>query len=229
MTTPTIVYIYPSTAGPQHTALALRFIETYNVYPPGIDHRTIVVLNGGKPTTEIKLMFASVRNVTLLEHDDSGWDIGGYQLASLRFPAEMMVFFGGSTHFLRQGWLLRMASVFNQYGPGLYGATANRGDPGVRVEPHIRTTAFWVPSKFMNEYPMRVIRNDQRYPFEHGKGCFTSWIIKKGLKPWLVTWRGVYAWADWDVGQDGFYGVHRINRICPNVANLLVGDRLTGT
>lgn len=227
MTLPTIVYIYPSEAGPQHTFLALRFIETYNLYRPGIDHRTIVVLNGGRATTEIKLMFASVRNVTLLEHDDSGWDIGGYQIASQKFPADMMVFFGGSTHFLRHGWLLRMATVFQQYGPALYGATANRGDPGVQVEPHIRTTAFWVSSQLMNEYPMRVKRNDQRYPFEHGKGCFTSWITKKKLKSWLVTWQGVYAWPDWDVGQAGFYAWMRKQAWHPNAFNLLVADRLT--
>lgn len=195
---PTIVYIYPAADGVKHTELALRFIQTYNRFPPGGDHKTIVVLNGAKRETLFEAMFASIPNVEFLERDDSGWDIGGYQDASKHFPAELMVFFGGSAYFKKPGWLPRIVSAYQKYGPGIYGATVNRGDPRRGVYMHIRTTGFWMPSELLNKYPEKVIHQEQRYPFEHGPNNITTWVKKQGLRARLVTWFGEYLWENWD-------------------------------
>src|SRR6185369_3353869 len=102
-----IVYIYPATAGEKHTQYALRFIQSYNANPPAIDHQTVIVLNAA--------------TVTSLERDGSAMDIGGYQDAALRFPCDLMCFFGGSTYFKGGGWLLRMLQAYLKHGPALYG------------------------------------------------------------------------------------------------------------
>lgn len=214
-----IVYIFPATAGEQHVQWALRFVKSYNENPPAIDHQTIVVLNAAKITSEIRCMFASLRNVTFLERDGSAMDIGGYQEAARKFPCDLMVFFGGSTYFKGAGWLLRMLQAFIKHGNALYGCMGNKGETYPRrVFPHLRTTAFWLPPDLMNRYPRRITRNDQRYGFEHGPDCLTSWIKGRGMKAWLVTWMGEYLEPDWDSVPNGF---HRGNQ-----SALLCGDRL---
>lgn len=214
-----ITYIFPANAGEQHTQYALRFIQSYNANPPAIDHETIVVLNAAKVTPEIQCMFASLRNVTFLERDGSAMDIGGYQDAAAKFPCDLMAFFGGSTYFKGGGWLLRMLQVYLKHGPALYGVMGNRGDSKVNVWPHVRTTGFWTTTDLMNRYPHRIVRNDQRYEFEHGKTCFANWIKVQGLKSWITTWTGEYLWDHWDIIPNGF---HRGDQ-----SALLCGDRLS--
>lgn len=216
--TPAIVYIFPATAGEQHVNYALRFIQSYNTHPPAIDHQTIIVLNNATVTAEIECMFSSLRNVTFLERDGSAMDIGGYQAAALRFPCDLMAFFGGSTYFKGEGWLLRMVSAYLKHGPALYGVMANKGN-STGAYPHIRTTGFWCEPRVMNEYPHRITKNEQRYPFEHGRNCLTSWVKSQGMKPWLVSWQSEYSEPEWDNCPDGF---HRGTQ-----SAMLCGDRLS--
>jgi hypothetical protein len=214
-----IVYIYPPNAGPQYVDYALRFVKSYNENPPAIAHDSIIVLNGCRRTTEIECLFSSLQNVKFLEHDNSGYDIGGFQAASRQFPADLMVFFGNSTYFKRPGWLLRMLQAKIKHGEALYGGHGNRGVSFYHVHPHVRSTGFWLSSALMNQYPMRVTRADQRYAWEHGPACLTSWVYKRGLKVWLVSWSGEYEWKDWDSVPNGY---HKGDQ-----SALLFGDRLT--
>lgn len=216
-----LVYIYSPIAGGKYLDFyPERFVETYYQFSPQIEHQCFVVCNGTPANTETKCLFSALRNVHFLEHDDSGYDIGGYQFAARCVACDMMVFFGGSTYFKRPGWLRRMAEAWTKRGPGLYGSTANRGELRVKVWPHIRTTAFWCPPLWMNEYPERVVRPDQRFPFEHGPNCLTEWVRKqKRAKAWLVSWDGEYEWAAWDSVPNGYTK-------CPQT-NILAGDRMT--
>ena len=147
-----IVYVYSIIAGEKYDFYAERFLDCYHKYPPGIDHQTIVAINGIKNSAEITCYFSSLPHLEILEHDNSGYDIGAFQHAAREFPCDMMVFFGASTWFKNPGWLLRMATSFDRHGPAQYGAMGNRGDIPVKVWPHIRTTAFWMPPYLMNAY-----------------------------------------------------------------------------
>lgn len=216
---PAIVYIYPATAGPEHTEYAVNFVDSYNRFPPGCVHDSIIVLNGAKLTTEIECLFASLQNVKYIERDGAAKDIGGYQEAAARYPGELMCFFGGTTYFKGQGWLVRMAQSYAKHGPTLYGVMGNRGDSRVRVWPHLRTTGFWTTSTMMNSYPHRITRDDQRYEFEHGKTCFCNWIKSQGKKPYVVTWFGEFLEPHWDDIPNGY---HRGDQ-----SAMLCGDRLT--
>lgn len=201
---PVIVYVYAASAGDKYLMYAMRFLESYHSNPPGLDHDTVIMINGQKANSELTCMFSSMPNCAFLEHDNSGYDIGAFQMAARTVPCEMMVFFGASTFFNRKGWLERMVWASNSYGNAQYGAMGNRGDLKVRVWPHIRTTAFWMRPELMNSYPARITSPNQRHPFEHGEQCFTSWLTRQGTKSLVVNWNNVLEWENWDDDENGF-------------------------
>lgn len=213
-----VVYVYV-TNSPAYLNLARRFVQTYQKFPPEYTHRTVIVCNGGVPSAEMAALFDPLPERQFLYHDNSGRDIGAYQKAAREVPCELMVFFGGSTYFRRAGWLSRMVEAYQKYGVTLYGATGNRGVPSLQIYPHIRTTAFWLPPQLLNAYPIAVTRNEQRYPFEHGRNCFTDWVSRQGMVPLLVSWIGEHTWENWDLVPEGFHKGKQ--------ANVMVGDRLT--
>lgn len=213
-----ITYIFPLNGQGQHGVKAMRFLDTYHKHPPGLDHDTIIVCNGGEASAETHFMFSSLPNLMMMEHDDKqGQDIGGYQYAALHYPCDLMVFLGGNSYLRREGWLKRILESFQKHGDTLYGATAHRGVGN--IHPHIRTTGFWMSPALLNQYPMRVTRNDQRYPFEHGPNCLTTWVTALGKTPLLVSWDGEYEWKNWDNVPNGY---HKGDQ-----SNVLIGDRLT--
>lgn len=216
--TATIVYVYAVAAGAQYFDYALRFLESYHAHPPRMVHDTVVVLNGGRATSEIQCLFSSLPGLRFLEHDNSGYDIGGFQHAARECASDLAVFFGASTYFNGEGWLVRMATAFQRHGNAQYGAMANRGDLPVKVWPHIRTTAFWMDPRLLRAYPRVVTRTEERYPFEHGPQCFTRWVEQQRLKSWVVTWGKELLWADWDSDPAGF---HRGDQ-----SALLAGDHI---
>lgn len=214
----TVVYVYVTNSTP-YQALARRFSESYTKHPPDYPHQTAIVCNGGIRQPECDGLFSRFPKVQLLSHDNTGKDIGAYQKAARELPCELMVFFGGSTYFRRAGWLRRMVEAYLKHGVTLYGSTGNRGHPAIHVYPHIRTTAFWTTPTLLNEYPVKVTRDEQRYPFEHGPNCFTDWIARNGMVPLVVSWIGEHPWEQWDSIPNGYHQ--------GNQENVLVGDRLT--
>lgn len=204
-TKPVIVYVYPGDVIPKSWQYAVRFIRSYRENPPGMDHESIVVLNKTKNNPLLQFLFGFLQGVRFLDHDDSGWDIGAYQAAARAYPnADLMVFFGTSTHLTQPGWLVRMVNAHSRHGPGIYGCMGNRGDIPIGVYPHIRTTGFWIKPSLFNRYPVRVTTPQQRYPFEHGKNCLTAWVSAQKLPVLVVTSNGEYEWKDWDRIPNGY-------------------------
>lgn len=217
---PIIVYVYPGDVVPISSDYAWRFVASYREHPPGLDHETIVVLNKTKLSSGVKFIFGFLPNVRYLSHDDSGWDIGAFQKASsLNANADLMVFFGTSIYFKNNNWLRIMVNAYEEHGDGLYGCMGNRGDLPVGVWPHIRTTGFWLRPALFNQYPRKITIPQQRYAFEHGKQCLTSWITNQGLPALVVATNGVYEWKDWDLVPNGYRRGDQ--------SALLCGDRIT--
>jgi hypothetical protein len=212
-----IVYVYPLIGSEHYLNLAVRFLKTYHEHPPGMDHESIVVCNGGAPTEEATFIFGSLPNVKFLHHDNSGYDCGAHQHASRDHPADLMVFFGASAYLKREGWLKRMLEAYLAHGPGLYGSMGNRGHLAIGVHPHIRTTGFWTSSELFNAYPHRISRPDQRYGFEHGPDCITSWMYRQKKRVMVVGWSGCYEQGMWDAIPNGY---HRGDQ-----SDILSGDR----
>lgn len=207
---------------------AMRFLNSYHNHPPGVEHESIVVCNGSKPDDEIRFLFASLPNLTILEHDNTGQDIGAFQMAAEMVPADMMMFFGAHTYFRRRGWLWRAEEAFRIHGnDNLYGATGNQGIASHGVWPHIRTTAFWCSPSLMNQFPWRIVSSNPppaprgiRYEFEHGAHGLTTWVTQVLRRRAIVVgWNGEVDVAAADSLPSGFHqGDQR---------NVLVGDRMT--
>lgn len=213
-----VVYVYVANNQSYHSQ-AINFIESYQKNPPGAEHKTTIVCNGGEPPDGLREAFHLLQNVSFMAHDNSGFDIGGFQHAARQSSADLMLFLGASTYFCGPGWLNRVIQSFQAHGDALYGAMGNRGDPGVRVNRHIRTTGFWMTPHLLNQYPITVTQLEQRYEFEHRTNCLTEWCIRNGKRAWVVSWDGEYLWTDWDRIKNGYRRGDQ--------SNLIFGDHLT--
>lgn len=186
-----VVYIFvPS--DPLHQNLAQRFVDSYRNHPPGAEHTTTIICNGGPPSPEQQALFNPLPNVKFLEHDDSGWDIGGFVKASHHSHAEMMLCLGGPGYVKRTGWLARMREAWVKHGVGFYGSLAT-----YEVRPHINTSGFWCHPQMLRSYPHRVVTKEERYAFEHGYNSLWLTVLNAGLPALLVTWCGEYNWWHW--------------------------------
>jgi len=214
-----VVYNCPTAAfGPQHWEHACRFASTLHKFPAEHEHKFTVVSNGGKPDMQTEALFSPF-SAEFFCRANIAKDLGSFQAAAERSSAELIVFLGGSTYIRGAGWLKRMVEAFRKHGDGLYGCMVNAGVPQMSVSPHIRTTGFWLPPWLMNKYPERITRDDQRYPFEHGPNCLTTWVSKQSLPTLCVTWQAEYPITHWHRVPGGFH----LN----NQEGLLVGDRLS--
>ena len=151
-----------------------------------------------------------------MHHDNSGQDIGAFQLAARENPCDLMVFFGATAYLRGPNWLARMVQAWQKHGDTLYGSTANSG--AGHLQPHIRTTGFFLSTALFNAYPHQI-RTEDRYNFEHSVASITSWIKGRGLIPWLVYWDRELRERNWDDGPNGY---HQNSQ-----SNVIVGDRLT--
>lgn len=211
---PLLVYAY---AGERYLDYASRFVSCYNAFPPGEDHDSLIVCNGVPADFMVQALFGSLANVSFVQHDNSGWDIGAFQFASAIQPPRIALFLGASSHMNRPGWMKRVVESTRR-GLGLYGSMENSGDERVRVFPHIRTTGFWLNTDLFNRYPLKVTSPGQRYEFEHGRTCLTEWCKQQGYMPWSVGWDGEYPPQAWGMVPNGF---HRGDQ-----SNLIFKDRL---
>lgn len=214
------VYVYPTANhGAPFARLAERFVSTYREHPPMLDHLMVVVSNGGPPSGQAVSQFSFIESTRFIQHDNSGYDIGAFQMAASTVICDLMVFFGSSAYFRGPGWLKRMVDVYNALGEGLYGCTGNQGDKRVNVWPHVRTTAFWCRPKLLNEHPLRVGDPSQRYPFEHGPGCLTTFALSHNLPAYIVGWNEIRALPECDSMPGGYHNGTQYN--------MMVGDTLT--
>jgi len=214
-----VTYIFPQNGANGFFDLALRFIQSYTRFPANADHQMVIVCNGSPVTPETEALFGAIPNCAFVEHDNSGYDIGGFQKVAREVPGDLMIFLGSTAYIRGPGWLARMVDAWKKHGDTLYGTTANRGHVAVGVHPHIRTTGFFLSSALFNAYPHKASRPEHRYPIEHSNHSLTSWIKSRRLVPWLVCWNGEYQEPAWDSVPGGYH------RNCQE--NVIIGDRLT--
>lgn len=187
-----LIYVHPRTNMKIYLPMARRFIRSYMENPPGAQqHDLYVVINGDEPRKSDENTFKPVA-VKYLRHDNSGKDIGAFQMAARSIKADLMVFMGAHVHFPKPGWLDVIVSSYLKNGPGIYGAYAFH-QPFM----HVRTTCFWMPPDMLNMYPV-IVGNENRYEFEHGPTHgIAKWCVEAGFNAWLVTWTGTFPPAHW--------------------------------
>jgi hypothetical protein len=167
------------------------FVDTYHKFPPGIDHISLVVVNG-KPDKETLALFEPLQRVRVLEHDNTGWDIGAFIAASKIISTPAAIYFGNTSFVQRAGWLARMMGAWDKYGPGMYGSFGT-----YEVCPHMNTSGFLCDPRFLSQYPHPVFDKPGRYNFEWGHDAMWKRIAREGLPVKMVTWDGEYDWMNW--------------------------------
>lgn len=197
---PNITLVYIHVPGDEkHWRYAREFVDTYKKFLPGYAHKTIIVCQGKPATPLAQGLFRDAFGSPIYhQHDDSGWDIGGYIAAmqsvvpSENTATDCVVCLGGSAYFQKSLWLERIAEAVEKYGIGFYGAT-----PTHEVSPHLCTSGFWTHPEILKAYPIKVINRETRYDFEHGPNACWKMVAHNGLPVKLVTWDGEYDWQDW--------------------------------
>jgi len=169
-----------------------QFLDSYRDNPPGYPHDSIVVFNNGSPTDADRAMFECLPKCRFIEHNNAGWDIGGFRAASQAMTTDFGVYFGNTAHVRRAGWLDRMEAVWEKFGPGIYGSLAT-----YEISPHLNTTGIWCPPSFITAYPYNVLTKPDRYNFEHGPDAFWRMVWQAGFPALLATWDGEYNWEHW--------------------------------
>lgn len=197
----TFTLIYIHVGDDEHRALARQFSRSYHKHPPGIEHYTVIVMQGGVLTEEMNVLFAKLPNCRIIQNDGVGKDIGAYLKISKRLTSDWMVCFGGSTFVRRQGWMARMAEAAQKHGAGLYSPTAS-----YQISPHLNTTGFWCPASLFASSNRVVATRNHRYDFEHGPNAFWKEIaFKRKLPVKMVTWDGEYNWPEWRTGNNIYH------------------------
>lgn len=181
--------------GPITLDYCARFVTTYHEYPPGVEHDTLVICNGGPLSTAVSLLFSGM-NAKMFPRSNNGWDIGGY-IEAAKGPCadyDMMLCCGESIHFHKAGWLRRLVQAWQKIGPGMYGSLSSN-----LVRPHLNTTGFCSPPILLAQYPRTVSSKGERYEFEHGENSFWRMVSRRAMPVRLVTWDGTWEPRAWRV------------------------------
>lgn len=190
-----LVYNYPALGG-EHDDFALRFVLSYNAFPPGCEHDTVVICNGGRLSDTMRSTMECVSclpNIRYIERmSNAGQDIGGYQWASNFLDYEACLYCGGPAHFKRAGWLARMVEAWEKHGPGMYGSMAS-----FLQRPHLQTTGFFTDPQFIRKWGRPVTDRRERYSFEWGLNALWRKVVSWKMPAMLVTWDGEYEPKDW--------------------------------
>jgi len=213
--TPSVEIVYVHVPGTlEFYNYADRYVRSFLLFRPGVKHTHTIVYNGASRDRSALRLFNLLPDVRILQHDNSGWDIGSYLGASRCSDADMLICFGSNIHFYRGGWLDRMVKVWEKHGPGLYGTSAS-----FEISPHINTTGFCCSPQMLAEYPYPINTKQDRYNFEHGHSGrsmgimdtdtnihMTFWkrLHRAGFPVMLITWDGEWEWWDWRTPKNIF-------------------------
>lgn len=182
----------------EYTPMAKKFCDSYSANPPGIDHRTFILCNGGIVHLQ-KDTFAGLPNPQFVPHNNVGHDIGAYVALANILQNGPIFCCGSSTHFKKQGWLARVVEAWRKFGPGIYGTLAS-----YEVSPHLPTTGIVIPAELFIHYPHRIATKEDRYFFEHGINSMVLMAIRSGFPVKVVYWDGVYDWPEWRTAKNGY-------------------------
>jgi hypothetical protein len=190
---PSVTVVYVCVCGvPEYRDKAMRFGMSYLKHPPRYPHQTLVLFNNGRPTPVVSSYLAGLGKYQSYQHSNAGWDIGALLAAYPMVKTDLLLFLGAHDYFHREGWLLKIADAYQNFGPGMYGCFSSYA-----VRPHLNTSAFAVSTFLLDLFRDRVMSKGERYEFEHGKTSLWRRVQACGLPTMLVTWDGVWPPERW--------------------------------
>jgi hypothetical protein len=187
------------TNGPLTEDYCARFAATHHEFPPGAEHDTLIICQGGPLPTSTTVLFSGMKASMWPHINDGGWDVSAY-IDAARGPCaeyDMMLCCGESVYFHRAGWLKRFVEAWEKIGPGMHGPFSSNS-----VRAHLNTTAFCCHPLLLKQYPVKVSNRAERYAFEHGDQSLWRRIAHNGMPVRLVTWDGEYEPRAWRYPQN---------------------------
>jgi hypothetical protein len=193
-----LAYMIPIDDWATYAPSARKFADTYRLFPPGIEHQLLVACCNGPVTEHVSKLFQG-SPVNFAIYRGGGWDCGAAQETARTVDCDFLVIANARVYFQRPGWLRRLTEAREEFGEGLYGASASYETlpfvPG-ELNPHIRTSFYGYNPKIFRQYPNRIDSRDKCYKFESGGWNFTRWFEERGHPCRMVTWDGCYEKQD---------------------------------
>jgi hypothetical protein len=200
--------------GPFGPEPAARFGAAYRAVDPGVEHRLLLVFNGfrgGEDDAREALGLPGAQEVHLHRPVQ---DLVAYRTALDVAGGERVAFVNSWAEPLADGWLGALAGALDDPGVGIAGATgswespATEAPPHLRLHrrrlfepfpnPHVRTNAFALRADLGRSLVWDVRRRKVgAESLESGKRGLTRQVVARGLRPVLVSRRGVVEVEDW--------------------------------
>jgi hypothetical protein len=215
-----------------------RFLEAFELHPPGVPHRLHVVLNGFADDASLAGHRALLRDVL---HDEQvlgrrEHDLGAYRAAASCSSAPVLAFTNSYAQPLADEWLAALDEQLQDPGVGLVGATgshesalseAPRPLRPLRAavfplfpNPHVRTNAFALERSVFERLAWpRPRTKAAALRLESGRRSLTRQVAGMGLRTLVVGRDGrAYEPPDWPISRTFRSG---------DQENLLVADNRT--
>ncbi len=172
-----------------------RFLSTYRQFKPNIEHELVVVNCGSEAHDGL---FDNV--VSRYETDmGGGFDCGSFKHIGGRQSCDLVVGLNTHTYFWRDGWLEPFAQCAQQFGKGVYGASASYD-----CHPHLRTPCIAFSPQVARQYPYPVVTRLDAGSFEGGPNNFSLWARNNNYASRLVTATSSYGLNAWRSTKNGF-------------------------
>lgn len=177
-----------------------RFCLTWRLFPPGVRCGINVMCCGNEPDSEVKELFDGLP-AQFCQCDALGADLGAQQFcAKLSDTGVFQVNFTSRMYFHRSGWLARLVSARNSFGPALYGLSASM--EGGKF--HLCTRGHCYDTDDFKLYPHDIVSRNQGVFFECGQGCLLDWFKSIGRDTYVVTWDYAVTCSPGDRIPNGF-------------------------
>jgi hypothetical protein len=200
--------------GPFGPEAAARFGAAHRAVDPGAEHRFVAVYNGFDgdvgPVREA-LGVAADHEVHI---DGRVQDLAAYRRAVEEVACGRVAFVNGWAEPLVDGWLAALAGALDVEGVGIAGCTgswespASAAPPHLKLHrrllfepfpnPHVRTNAFALDTDLARSLRWDVRRRKVgAESLESGKEGLTRQVQARGLRPVVVSRRGIVESDDW--------------------------------
>ncbi len=188
-------------------AAARRWVASYKLFPPGIEHELVIGFCNGEPTAEMLSIYRELP-FSYRTYYGGGWDLGAQQELAGTIDADFMVTMTSRSYFWKAGWLRRLADTYAKFGDGIYAAMASQESspiPGYPFpNPHLRTSCYGVNPKTFHAMPFKVKSREDTFNLESGEHNIARWYESQNKPALMVTWDGFYSRPLWTRAANTF-------------------------
>jgi hypothetical protein len=200
--------------GPFGPEAAARFGAAYRAVDPGVEHSFVAVYNGFRGGESQARQALGVQADEEVHIGGRVQDLIAYRRALDEIACERVAFVNGWAEPLVDGWLAALTGALEEPGVGIAGCTgswespASAAPPHLKLHrrtlfepfpnPHIRTNGWTIATELARSLDWNVRRRKVgAESLESGKHGITRQVMAHGLRPVVVSRRGVVEVEDW--------------------------------